>query len=386
MSYILDALKKSDEARQRRRPLRLPVEPAPEPKKPKRRLRWQAVAAFALVLNACLLVWLASSWLSGGGGGEQRGSPPGQQPLQIAAQTGQGPPAAPGENVQSPARQEPEEQTQTQKDRKMQAALQAPVERVKKGEGSASAIKQPGAGARGVPPQRPPAAPPAEASPKAPSAVQATPSPAASPKPAPDLTPSAGEARPAPAVPPKPVPAQSPPAPASTPSATAGAGSPPSAGPQSQPPGAVRPLEPPGTAGAEKQKKLAAKPPATGETAKKPDAAPAQPGQASGGKELLSDLKTLTEGVETPSAKAAVSKQALKFHELPSSVRDSVPKMSVSMLVYSKTPDERWVNINGSKMREGQEVAAGLKVEEITPDGAILSFKGQRFYKGVLGD
>ena len=36
------------------------------------------------------------------------------------------------------------------------------------------------------------------------------------------------------------------------------------------------------------------------------------------------------------------------------------------------------------KVREGQEVSSGLKVEQITPNGAILKFQGHRFRKGVL--
>jgi hypothetical protein len=56
------------------------------------------------------------------------------------------------------------------------------------------------------------------------------------------------------------------------------------------------------------------------------------------------------------------------------------------MLIYSKKPDQRWININGSKRREGDEISAGLKLEEITPDGAIFSYLGTRFYKGVIGN
>ncbi len=58
--------------------------------------------------------------------------------------------------------------------------------------------------------------------------------------------------------------------------------------------------------------------------------------------------------------------------------------MTFSVLIYSEKPAERMVNINGRTTREGQEVSDGLKLEEITPDGAIFSFKGYRFQKGVF--
>jgi hypothetical protein len=56
------------------------------------------------------------------------------------------------------------------------------------------------------------------------------------------------------------------------------------------------------------------------------------------------------------------------------------------MLVYSQKPEDRWININGSKRREGEEISADLKLEAITPDGAIFSYQGHRFYKGVVED
>ncbi len=102
-------------------------------------------------------------------------------------------------------------------------------------------------------------------------------------------------------------------------------------------------------------------------------------------RELVSDLRNLT-GKENLTGRPASAGKTLKYHELPSSVRDSIPRLTFSMLLYSGKSDERRVNINGSRLQEGQEVSPGLKLEEITPDGAIFSYGGQRFYKGVIGD
>lgn len=99
-----------------------------------------------------------------------------------------------------------------------------------------------------------------------------------------------------------------------------------------------------------------------------------QPEASSG---IISDLQGL--------AKPAERKEP-KWHELAPQVRDALPSMAVSMLIYSRNPAERWININGTKRKEGQEISSGLKVEEITPDGAVFSYQGQRFYKGVVGD
>lgn len=73
-----------------------------------------------------------------------------------------------------------------------------------------------------------------------------------------------------------------------------------------------------------------------------------------------------------------------ELRELSPTVQRDVPFMSFSMLVYSEVPGDRMIRINGKLMHEGDEVASGLKLEEIVPGGAVFSFKGQRFRKGVF--
>ncbi len=117
---------------------------------------------------------------------------------------------------------------------------------------------------------------------------------------------------------------------------------------------------------------------AKSETAvKKPPGPVEKPFQAGAGGEIVADLKELAKPAE---------RREPRLNELAPQVRDAIPAISVSMLVYSRKPENRWININGSKRSEGQEIASGLKLEEITPDGAIFSYQGQRFYKSVVGD
>ncbi len=85
-------------------------------------------------------------------------------------------------------------------------------------------------------------------------------------------------------------------------------------------------------------------------------------------------------GAKKPDATA--SEEPLRFEEIPSRIRDSIP-MSISMLVYSKRPDDRWANIDGSKMREGDQMPSGLRVEQITSEGIVFNYQGHSFYKAV---
>jgi general secretion pathway protein B len=67
------------------------------------------------------------------------------------------------------------------------------------------------------------------------------------------------------------------------------------------------------------------------------------------------------------------------FKDLPSSVKDNLPDINISVFVYSDDPSSRIVKINGQTMREGQELTDGLKVEKIVPEGVIFHYEDYRF-------
>ncbi len=69
--------------------------------------------------------------------------------------------------------------------------------------------------------------------------------------------------------------------------------------------------------------------------------------------------------------------------ELPVAIQQELPPMSVSVHAYSGKPAERLVDINGHLLHEGEDVAPGLRLEQITPEGMILSYKGYTFSRGV---
>ncbi len=72
-----------------------------------------------------------------------------------------------------------------------------------------------------------------------------------------------------------------------------------------------------------------------------------------------------------------------KLQELPSAIRQNLPAFSVSALLYSGNPDSRMVRINEQMMHEGQDLIAGVKLEEIARDGIILRYQKYRFYVAV---
>ncbi len=56
-----------------------------------------------------------------------------------------------------------------------------------------------------------------------------------------------------------------------------------------------------------------------------------------------------------------------------------LPELRLDMHVYAANPAERFVFINMRKLREGDSLPEGVRVEFITPTGARLSFRGTRF-------
>ena len=80
---------------------------------------------------------------------------------------------------------------------------------------------------------------------------------------------------------------------------------------------------------------------------------------------------------------AAQEQKVMTIAELPVPIQQEIPRISISVHAYSGTPKDRLVGINDRVLREGEYVTPGLMLEQITPDGVIMSYKGYRFRRGV---
>ena len=67
------------------------------------------------------------------------------------------------------------------------------------------------------------------------------------------------------------------------------------------------------------------------------------------------------------------------IHEVQAQGLVSLPALHVDIHVYSESAADRFVFINMSKHNEGSRLAEGPLVEEITPDGVVLSLNGTTF-------
>ncbi|HVH33777.1 MAG TPA: general secretion pathway protein GspB, partial [Tahibacter sp.] len=76
---------------------------------------------------------------------------------------------------------------------------------------------------------------------------------------------------------------------------------------------------------------------------------------------------------------AAPGEQLPAYWQLPYNVRKELPELKLSMHVYSATPAQRFVVLNGNRQVEGDELGGDVHVAEIRSDGVVLTYHGQRF-------
>ena len=96
----------------------------------------------------------------------------------------------------------------------------------------------------------------------------------------------------------------------------------------------------------------------------------------------IATAKTATGPVQ---GTATQEKAVMTLAGLPVAIQQEIPRMAISVHAYSGTPANRLVSINDQLLREGDALAPGLRLDEITEDGMIFSYKGYRFRTGTRG-
>lgn len=67
------------------------------------------------------------------------------------------------------------------------------------------------------------------------------------------------------------------------------------------------------------------------------------------------------------------------YQQVASAPGSTLPELSLNLHSYSSNPADRFIFLNMTRLREGQTSPQGIRVEAITPDGAILSWQGSKF-------
>jgi general secretion pathway protein B len=87
--------------------------------------------------------------------------------------------------------------------------------------------------------------------------------------------------------------------------------------------------------------------------------------------------------VQPPRAAApARAAAAAAAAEVPNAAPPDAPKLAITGGVYSTDKTQRMLIVNGQVFNEGAEPVPGVKLEQIRPNTAVLSFRGQRYSVG----
>jgi general secretion pathway protein B len=114
----------------------------------------------------------------------------------------------------------------------------------------------------------------------------------------------------------------------------------------------------------------------TGEAAAAPEAEAVEEPIAA----LVEDLSTSSVAARPDTGELApYAAEPISYWQIPQSLRESMPEMRITVLVYAENPQDRFLLINGKRLREKDEVSDGLVVEEIQRDRAIFTFRDYRF-------
>lgn len=80
---------------------------------------------------------------------------------------------------------------------------------------------------------------------------------------------------------------------------------------------------------------------------------------------------------ESEPAPAAL--EPISYWQLPQNVRDDMPELKITVLVFAENPEDRFLLINGQRVVEKDEIPGGVVLDEIRRDGAVFEFRKYRF-------
>ncbi|NNK32436.1 MAG: GspB domain-containing protein [Xanthomonadales bacterium] len=82
---------------------------------------------------------------------------------------------------------------------------------------------------------------------------------------------------------------------------------------------------------------------------------------------------------ETAESEEPAEPQPMSFWELPQGVRDNMPELRITVLVYADKPEDRFLLVSGQRVVEGDTLDGNIMLEEIRREGAVFIYRSYRF-------
>lgn len=71
--------------------------------------------------------------------------------------------------------------------------------------------------------------------------------------------------------------------------------------------------------------------------------------------------------------------EIMSYWALPQGVRDNLPEFRITVLVFADKPEDRFLLINGMRLKESEELQSGVLLDEIRREGAVFRARNYRF-------
>jgi len=68
-----------------------------------------------------------------------------------------------------------------------------------------------------------------------------------------------------------------------------------------------------------------------------------------------------------------------KYGQLPAGLQLQVPEFNINAHVYASDPNNRWLNVDGAELQQGDMIGGKLEVIEIRPRDVVLAIEGTQF-------
>lgn len=68
-----------------------------------------------------------------------------------------------------------------------------------------------------------------------------------------------------------------------------------------------------------------------------------------------------------------------KYGQLPAGLQLQIPEFNIKAHVYASDPNNRWLNVDGAELQQGDMIGGKLEIIEIRPRDVVLSIQGTQF-------
>ncbi|MDG2392684.1 MAG: general secretion pathway protein GspB, partial [Thalassotalea sp.] len=98
----------------------------------------------------------------------------------------------------------------------------------------------------------------------------------------------------------------------------------------------------------------------------------------------VSETDKQTEQFDNTEDSSSLHEEVKPLGQMPTWYQDSLPTLHFTLHMYSSSPQDSWLRLNGKDYYSGEQTDEGLIIEKIMPQKLILEYQGERFSMKAL--